>query len=136
MPRTTLAPQPVGEPCEQPAAGDPLRFSSDSFDPDNRPLVHLGRGTWRVDICLRHNDRATGRPERLKVTLATPVTEDRPMDFGTYIDVIQAANGDWGSDDFRISYPDPIPPLRLNVKTDGGGDWVVTFTQTAPEATN
>lgn len=133
-PTTTLAPQPAGEPCEQPAAGDALRFSSDSFDPGNLPPVHLERGTWRLDICVRHNDRATGRPERLTVTLATPVVEGQTMRFRMPLDVISVANGDWSSDEFAIRYPDPIPPLLLDVDTVGGGDWVVTFTQIAAEA--
>lgn len=133
-PTTTLAAQPAGDPCEQPAAGDPLRFSSDSFDPDNLPPVYLERGMWRLDICVRHNDRATGRPERLTVTLATPVVEGQPMRFRMPLDVISVANGDWSSDEFAIRYPDPIPPLLLDVDTVGGGDWVVTFTQIAAEA--
>ena len=131
-PTTTLAPQPAGEPCQQPAAGESLRFSSDSYDPDDPPLLHLGRGEWRMDICVRHNDR-TGRPERLKVSMSTPVVSGVPMDVWFLLDVISAANGDWSSDEFKINYPDPVPPLRLGVDADGGGDWVATFTHTAPE---
>ena len=65
--------------------------------------------------------------------MSTPVVSGVPMAFRQLLDVISAANGDWSSDEFRINYPDSIPPLRLGVDADGGEDWVATFTHTAPE---
>ena len=128
-PPTTAANQPPGgDPCEQPAPGDPLMFSSHDLDPGEQPIVLLALGVWRMDVCIRGNDRATGAPERLAVTLFTPLGEDRRMQGGTFLDVRGVANGVWSNEDLYLGFPDGPLPLRVGVKAVGGGDWVVTFT--------